>query len=377
MLFSDIQGNDYIKRKLKNMIDDKRISHALLFNGPEGCAKLQLALAFATYLNCNNKIDGDACGKCPSCLQISKLAHPDLHFIYPIGSSKLKKLKEPVSADFVEEWREFVEETSALGTLFDWINAIKVESGQAIINANDCNGIIKTLNYTSYESKYKVMIIWMAETLFHAAAPKLLKILEEPPENTLFIIITENKDAILETIISRVQCVNIPEFTNEDIRNIVMSKCEIDENAAYKISESVDGNASLALKNALSTDDPTMSFDLFIQWMRICLRPNMIEIIPFAEEVAKNSRESCVMFLKSSLTYLRQALFYSQTDTFLVPISDEHKLTFTKFAKFVHADNIEIFNNNIETAISNIRRNGYIPLILLNLTVTLCRAFKL
>ncbi|MDL2238844.1 hypothetical protein LJC69_01220 [Bacteroidales bacterium OttesenSCG-928-K22] len=376
MLFSEIQGNDYIKRKLINMIEDKRISHALLFNGPEGSAKLQLALAFATYLNCENRSNGDACGKCYSCRQISKLSHPDLHFIFPIGNSKLKKLKEPMSADFMEEWREFVAETHAFGTLYDWTNAIRIDSGQAIINTNDCNGIIKTLSYTAYESKYKIMIIWMAENLFHAAAPKILKILEEPPDNTLFILITENKDAILDTIISRLQTVNIPEFTNEDIKNILVNNYDVDINEAYKISESCDGNAALAINSALSSGDPLMSFDLFIRWMRICLKPNMMEIIPFAEELAKNGRESNIMFLKNALAYLRQALFYNETGAFLVPINDEYELTFTKFSKFVRHDNIAIFDNNIENAINNVKRNGNLPLIMLNLTVSLCRAFK-
>ncbi|MDR2084421.1 MAG: hypothetical protein LBP67_05450 [Bacteroidales bacterium] len=376
MLFSEVQGNDYIKRKLIHMIDDKRISHALLFNGPEGSAKLQLALAFATYLNCKNRNNGDACGKCPSCTQISKLAYPDLHFIFPVGNSKLKKVKEPMSVDFMDEWRSFVETWNGLGTFYDWTNEIRIESGQAIINTNDCNGIIKTLNYTSYDSNYKIMVLWMAETIFHAAAPKILKILEEPPENTLFLIITENKDAILDTIISRVQVVNIPEYTNEDVRNILVNNYEIDINEAYKISESTDGNASLAIKTALSPEDPLMSFDLFIQWMRICLRPNMMEIIPFAEEISKNGRESCVMFLKNSLTYLRQALFYNETNEFLIPVNGENELTFTKFAKFVRCDNIAIFDNYIENAISHIKRNGFIPLIMLNLTVSLCRAFK-
>lgn len=376
MLFSEIQGNDYIKRKLINMIEDKRISHALLFNGPEGSAKLQLALAFATYLNCENRNSGDACGKCHSCVQISKLAHPDLHFIFPIGNSKLKKLREPMSADFMDEWREFVAETHGFGTLHDWTNAIKIESGQAIINANDCNGIIKTLSYTAYEAKYKIMIVWMAENLFHSAAPKILKILEEPPENTLFILITENKDALLDTIISRLQTVNIPEFTNEDIKNLLVNKFEIDVNVANKIAETCDGNAALAINSAFSSGDPLMSFDIFIRWMRICLKPNMMEIIPFTEELAKNGRESSIMFLKNSLAYLRQALFYNETGSFIVPINDEHELTFTKFSKFVRHDNIAIFDNNLENAINNVKRNGYIPLIMLNLTVSLCRAFK-
>ncbi|MDD4141788.1 MAG: hypothetical protein PHR20_03205 [Bacteroidales bacterium] len=376
MFFKDIQGNDSVKRQLVQMADDKRISHALLFNGPEGSAKLQLAIAFVRYLNCKNKSNGDSCGVCPSCLQINKLAHPDLHFIYPIGNSKLKKIKDPVSSDFIEEWRSFVDKTSGLGTLNDWLNELKIESGQGIINALDCSNIVKTLSYTSYESKYKIMIIWMAENIFYAAAPKILKVLEEPPENTLFILITDNRNAILDTILSRTQTINIPEFTNDDIKNILINKYAISTDEARKVAEMSDGNASIAMNYVLMPEVRALAFEEFMQWMRVCMKANMNELLPYVDEVSKKGREGIIFFLKSSMALLRQALYMNVTGKMIIPMPDNQTETFAKFARFVTINNIDKFDYYIEKAISNIGRNGYVNLVMVNLTINLCRVIK-
>lgn len=356
------------------MVDNNHVGHALLFNGPEGNAKLQLALAFAQYLNCDDRHDGDSCGVCPSCTQFAKLAHPDLHFIFPVGTSKLKKTKDTVSDDFIEEWREFIFDNYALGTLNNWYNCIKIDSG--IINALDCNGIIKTLSYTSYQSKYKIMVIWMVEKLFYAAAPKILKILEEPSENTLFLLITENRAAILDTIISRTQSINIPEFTNDDIKNILIKRNGLSEQEAIKIAAVADGNAATALSCVLMPEARMTAFDDFISWMRVCIRSNMNEILPHAEQISKRGREGCTFFLKSALSLLQQALFLNETGQFIMPMPENQTETFTKFSRFVNKTNIINYNTAIDKSIKNIERNGYIPLIMTNLTIALCRIIK-
>ena len=375
MFFKDIYGNTAVKHHLVRMVEDNRLSHAILFSGQEGDAKLQLAIAFAAYLNCEHPHDGDACGECPSCIQMKKLSHPELHFIFPIAGS-VKKSSEPSSSDHIEEWRDFINKTDGLGTLSDWYDSIGVTTGQGIINANDCNNIIRALSYTSYQSKYKVVIMWMIERLFHAAAPKLLKILEEPPEDTLFILITEDRSAILDTILSRTQTLNIPAFTANDVSSYLKARFNIPAEEAAKFAEFSDGNAAMAVNMVLSPETNSNFFDEFIQWMRICLQADMLKILPFVDDFSKNSREKVLMFLRSSLSLLRQALYLNTTGKMSIPIPESQMATFTKFAQFVSPSNITIFNTAINQTISRIERNGLIPLLMTNLTINLCRAFK-
>ena len=193
MQFSKIIGQQTIKNKLIQTVKDNRISHAQLFLGPEGCGKLGLAIAYAQFINCTgrNSESDDSCGVCASCRKYQKLAHPDLHFIYPTSTTK-EVPEKPSSKDFIGNWRSLLlDNEGAYIKLIQWYNTIGIENKQGIINVNDCTDIIRTLSYKSYESKYKVVIIWMVEKLFHSAAPKILKILEEPPDNTLILLVAE------------------------------------------------------------------------------------------------------------------------------------------------------------------------------------------
>ncbi len=214
MRFKDVIGQGPVKQRLIKTVKDNRVSHAQLFLGPEGSGKLALAIAYAQYINCTNKSPDDSCGTCPSCIKYSKLIHPDLHFIYP--TAPLEKLEKPISLDFIAKWRELLTDTRCYLDLPAWYEKIGIERKQAIINTRDCSEILKTLSYKSYEAEYKVMIIWMVEKLFHAAAPKILKILEEPPDKTLFILVSENQEQILKTILSRTQLIKIPSI-DEDV----------------------------------------------------------------------------------------------------------------------------------------------------------------
>ena len=193
MLFKEIIGQELIKAKLIDTVKNKRISHAQLFLGPEGCGKLALAIAYAQYINCENKQENDSCGVCDSCNKFNKLIHPDLHFIFPNSTTKNVKEKNH-SQLFINEFRELLIEKNYYLTLNDWYNKLGIENKQGIINTLDCANINKILSLKSYESEYTVIIIWMIEKLFYSAAPKILKILEEPPDKTLFILISEDHE---------------------------------------------------------------------------------------------------------------------------------------------------------------------------------------
>ena len=343
MKFSEIPGNEIIKRKLIQTVLDQRVSHAQLFFGPETSNKLSLAIAYAQMINCTAPDRGDdSCGVCPSCVKYQKLAHPDLHFIYPVATTK-RVSKKPQSKHFIEDWRKFLIDHQYHGGLQDWYEAIGVENKQGIINAEDCNEIITTLSYKSYESDYKVMVIWMVEKLYYSAAPKLLKILEEPPEKTLFILIADNPDQIIKTIVSRTLLVKIP---------------------------------SSGVTRDTAGDDDSSHFQLFRDWMRFCYAGKVTDLIGFSGEIAKAGRERQKSFLIYALGTigLCAAANYGRP----LPVNnnpDENKFI-RDFSPFIHNDNLFKFNTLLNEAIFHIERNAYPSILFLDLSLKFVRLFK-
>ena len=234
MLFKDIIGQEEIKKKLIKTVEENRVSHAQLFSGPEGAGSLPLAIAYAQYISCENRSGNDSCGTCHSCFKYSKLIHPDLHFILPVASTP--KVKEPLTDKFLEEWRVSFIENPYLNPA-EWYKAIGLENKQGFINVAESNEIIRKLSLKSYESEYKVVIIWLPEKMNKSAANKLLKIIEEPPSKTLFLMVTENSTNILPTIYSRVQVIRIPKLEEAEILLALQQGFDLEEdnikNAAY------------------------------------------------------------------------------------------------------------------------------------------------
>jgi DNA polymerase-3 subunit delta' len=345
MRFAEISGNDNMKRKLIQTVLDQRVSHAQLFFGPGNSQKLALAIAYAQLINCTDKRTDsgtmDSCGVCPSCAKYQKLAHPDLHFIYPVATTK-RVPKKPQSKHFVEDWRKFQLEHHFNGGLLDWYDAIGMENKQGIINADDCNEIITILSYKSYESDYKVMIIWMVEKLFHSAAPKLLKILEEPPDKTLFILIAEETDQIINTILSRALMVKIPgmDFNLHDH----------------------------------SEEIPL--FIIFRDWMRLCFSGKIFELIGFTSDLAKTGREKQKNFLNYALktTGICSGLNYARP---MPPGLTEEEQTFiSKFSPFIPFEKLEKFSTLFNEAIFNIERNAHPATLFLDLSLKIVRVFN-
>jgi len=354
MRFSEIQGQEDIKRKLIQTVIDQRVSHAQLFFGPEDSGKLALAIAYAQFINCTSRLSPplnpgveemrvfDSCGTCPSCIKYQKLIHPDLHFIYPVSITK-KVSRKPKSKDFIEEWRKFLIENNFSVTLPEWYKAIEIENKQGIINADDCNEIITTLAYKSYESEYKVMIIWMVEKLFYAAAPKILKILEEPPEKTLFLLISDDPDQIIKTILSRTLMIKIPRIEKQNF----------EEN-----------------------EDDQNYFGFFCDWMRNCYTGKISELIAFSSEISRNGREKQKEFLIYSLKVigLCAALNYWNK---VESGQNNEKLTFIRnFSPFINTRNLAEFNDLFNNAIHHIERNAHSPTLFLDLSLKIVPLFK-
>jgi DNA polymerase-3 subunit delta' len=374
--FKHITGQNEIKRRLIQTVKESRVSHAQLFHGPEGSRKLAMAIAYAQFINCRNRtIDpdspggGDSCGTCPSCIKFSKLIHPDLHFIYPVAKTK-EVDKEPMSRDFIKTWRETLLENDFCLNLNDWYKVAGYEKKQGIINADDCSEILRTLSYKSYESEFKVMIIWMADRLYHSAAPKILKILEEPPDKSLFILITENPDKILTTILSRTQAVKFPGLQNDDLILELTQKHGCSAEEARKIIPLAEGNLTRAVKILQKDEDEQFYLDKFSLWMRLCYKNDLVKNLEFIGEMAKLGREKQKNFLAYAVRIIRNSLLINYKNPHLASLNDEEKDFLSRFGKFINHSNIVTFTEELEKAQYHIDRNANPTILFMDLSMT-------
>jgi DNA polymerase III subunit delta' len=375
MLFKDITGQQEIKKQLVRTVSESRVSHAQLFLGPEGCGKLSMAIAYAQFINCKNKLENDACGVCPSCVKYQKLQHPDLHFIYPVATTSTIKSK-PKSKDFIVEWRKLLIENNGYINLAGWFNSIGIENKQGIINAEDCADIIRTLSYKSYESEYKVMIIWMVEKLFHAAGPKLLKILEEPPDKTLFILISENQDQIINTILSRTQVVKFPRIKNKDLNLFLIESNKLSETNANHILTHAEGNMFKAMRLQTDDDKEKQNFDLFVLWMRTCYAYNLAGINDFVNKTAKIGREKQKGFLLLATRVLRNSILMNQGLDKIASIGQNETDFMKKFHPFMNPNNGPLLMDEFNKAIFHIERNANPSIVFMDLSLKVSLIIK-
>ena len=278
MKFLNVIGHHELKKQLNQTVKENRVSHAQLFAGNEGTGGLPLALAYAQYISCENRSEEDSCGICRSCLKYEKLIHPDLHFVFPVvntGSSG-----KSVSDDFIGEWRVAILENPYLN-LNQWIEVIAAENKQGGIFEKESGEIIRKLNLKTYESDYKIMIIWMPEKMHHVASNKLLKMIEEPPQKTLFLLVSENPGQLLATILSRCQYVKVPPINKQDICE-ALSKHFNDNSKIDEIARVANGNYGKALELLNSDDEDEIYFNYFVSLMRNCYSKKVLELIKWA-----------------------------------------------------------------------------------------------
>ncbi|MBU1012672.1 MAG: DNA polymerase III subunit delta [Bacteroidetes bacterium] len=376
MLFKEIIGQQQVKERLIQTVKENRVSHAQLFIGANGSGKLALAIAYAQYINCKNRTETDSCGICPSCIKYEKLIHPDLHFIYPIAATK--EVKKPRSADFIESWRSILIENNYYISLNEWLERIGIENKQGIINAEDCNSIIKTLGYKSYEAEYKVMIIWMAEKLFHAAAPKILKILEEPPEKTLFILISENQDQIISTILSRTQMVKIPKIKDVDLLKALMAENEHEPDEIQRVVDLSEGNYKNALFYLQSTEIEKINFLKFKEWMRYCYAGDLVKLTSFVNEFGKLGRERQKSFFLYALQIARSCILVNFDQNELVKLDKEELSWLTSgFAPFINVANINEFTKEFNEGHYAIERNANPTILLMDISLKATKLLKI
>jgi len=377
MQFSEVLGQQHIKNHLTTSVDAGRIAHAQLFVGPEGSGTLPMALAYAQYILCSNT-NGENSGGNASCnIKFKNFSHPDLHFAFPVTTSDKVKSK-PVSSFYLEEWRQLLNQ-QPYGNLFDWYKLLGVDNKQGQIGVDEALQIVKSLTLKSYEGGYKVMLIWMAEKMNTPSANKLLKLIEEPPEKTIFILIAEDEEQIINTIRSRCQILHFPPLAEDAITEALVRNYHIEESVAIKIAHQANGNYNKAC-DLIYHDSEDIQFEKwFVLWIRSAFKAKgnkaaIHDLISWSEEIAKTGRETQKKFLAFCLNYFRQALLlnYKANElVYLEPKSDNFKLE--KFAPFVHDSNIMEISEELQNAIYHIERNGNSKIILTDLSIKLTR----
>ena len=377
MQFSEILGQDHIKNHLTKSADLGRIPHAQLFVGPEGSGTLAMAIAYAQYIICNN-INSQNEGENLACnLKFQKISHPDLHFIYPTVSTEDVKTK-PKSIDFIAEWRMFLEQ-NIYGSLFDWYQVLGVKNKQGEIRVDDAQEILKLLALKSFEGGHKIVIIWMADKLNIAASNKLLKLLEEPTDKTVFILISENEEDIIQTIRSRCQVLHFNGLPENIISEALISNENADPKTALKIAHQAQGNYNKAIQ-LLQPDSETTFFEKwFVDWVRAAFRAKgnaaaIQDLIQWSEQIAALGRETQKKFLHFCIDMFRQALLLNYQTPKLVYIESQvEKFKLENFAPFVNGNNINDIFKELSDAMYHIERNGNAKIILTDLSIKLTR----
>ena len=377
MLFSEILGQDYLKSHLTVSALSGRIPHAQLFVGPEGSGTLAMAIAYAQFILCNNSGAENSGGNEACNLKFNHFSHPDLHFIYPTVTTEEVKTK-PKSLDFIADWRAFLNE-NPYGSLFDWYQILGVQNKQGEIRVEDAQEILKSLALKAYEGGFKITIIWMAEKMNIAASNKLLKLLEEPSDKTVFILIAENEEDIIQTIRSRCQVLQFNGLPAKVIAEALVSRGKIDPRTASKMALQAQGNYNRALHLVQEDGEDVVFEKWFVDWVRAAFRAKgnaaaIQDLISWSEQIAGLGRETQKKFLAYCIELFRQALLLNYQTTSLVYMEPKiEKFKLENFAPFVNGNNINDIFRELSEAIYHIERNGNSKIILTDLSIKLTR----
>ena len=353
MYFRDVIGQEEAKQRLIQEAREGRIPHARLFCGPEGIGKLPLAIAYARYLSCSNPGENDACGICPNCVKYNKLAHPDLHFVFPVIK---KKNKDTVSDDYIAEWREFISSTPYFN-LNMWLKEMGAENQQALIYVKESDEICRKLNLKSSQGGYKVMIIWLPEKMNIECSNKLLKLLEEPPSQTVFLLVSEEPDLLLTTIQSRTQRFNLYGIEDDEIAEKLIQQYGLSEKDATNIARLSGGNFLKALDTIHLNEENEWFFELFVSLMRLSYQRKIREMKQWSETLASIGRERQKQFLLYSQRMIRENFIYNFHDSSLNYLSEEEQKFSSRFAPFVNERNVMGIMDELSEAQRHIEQN--------------------
>ncbi|MCT1523741.1 DNA polymerase III subunit [Sphingobacterium hotanense] len=369
MQFKRIIGHQALKQQLVSTVKENRVSHAQLFLGPEGSGSLALAVAYAQYINCEDKQDDDSCGKCASCIKYEKLIHPDLHFSYPFFAKKA----DETATTYMEEWRTAFLANPYL-SLTHWRGQLEAENKQANINIAEAHDIIKKLSLKSFEAEYKVLIMWLPEYL-DTQGNALLKLIEEPPAKTLFLLVAENQDKILNTIISRTQLVKVNKLSHDELTSYLIEEKHINSDRANEIAFIADGNIQEAIDQL--AEEANAHFDLLIRWFRFIVTDSGLNIIQLCEEeLSKLGRENQKIFLIYSINVLRQIVLMQNGASDMLFLKGQELDFVKKFAEITSLVQLTEAIDLLEKTHYSVERNANPKILFLDLSLQLVLLFK-
>jgi len=374
MLFKEIIGQQEVKQRLIQSVKEDRIAHAQLFLGAEGSGSLPLAIAYAQYINCHNRNDEDSCGVCASCNKFQKFIHPDLHFVFPVATTK-SITKEPVSDDFITQWRGLLLQ-SPYFSLLQWYETIEVENKQGIISKNESQEIIRKLNLKTFEADYKIMVVWMPERMNIIAANKLLKMLEEPPDKTVFLLVSENTGNMLQTILSRTQLIKVPKIKDEDLMQYLGNKYSYSEQQMTDAVRLANGNVINALLVLENDDESANNLEKFVSLMRLCWTKDVLGLLQWCESMTGIGRERQKNFLGYTLRMIRENFILNCQVPELAMLTQKEAEFSSKFFPFINQDNVYQMVEELNKAQYHIESNGNDKIIFLDTALKLIKLIK-
>mgnify|MGYP001150701141 FL=1 len=379
MQFRDIIGQEELKRRLVASVAAGRVSHAQLFTGAAGAGTLPLAVAYAQYLNCRHRADGDSCGVCPDCRQIAALAHPDLHLVFPVNKQGKKSGEVMRSDEFLPLFRGLFAERGGYFSAQDWYDRLDLgKTLKGMIAAREADDIIRKLSFKSFEADYKTMLIWLPEAMNEEAANKILKILEEPWEKTLFLLISEQPERLLPTIISRTQEVAVPRIAPDVLERAAQERGVTDPVKARNIARLAGGDL-VELQHLVAGESDALrkeNFDLFCGLMRLSYNDKHLELVTWAEEAAQLSREQQRAFLRDASRLLRESYMLHAGINEISYLWGEELAFCSKFAPFVGSQNIEPLIAEIECALAQISQNGNPTIVFTHFALSVSKMIK-
>ncbi|MBR5849092.1 MAG: DNA polymerase III subunit delta [Bacteroidaceae bacterium] len=357
MFFKDIIGQKSLLAQLSRMVDENRLAHALLLTGPSGNGKLPIAVALARYILCSDRRNGDACGCCPSCVKMDKLVHSDLHFVFPVKKKKNSSSDSaPVSDDYIAEWREIFLKEPYFG-YSDWLAMLDVENQQPIIYEKESSEILRKLSLKSREGGWKIMIIWLPEKMKEACSNKLLKILEEPPAETLFLLVSESTEHILPTILSRTQRVDIPRILADEIAEALQRRYALDGDTARSIAQQSGGDWEKAESMLRVDNDKRLNLELFMTLMRMAYRRDIMAMKRWSEQVAALGRERQKGMLEYCQRMIRENFIMNFGRNEMLYLSPEERNFSVNFSPFVNENNIFGIMEEVADAQKHVEQN--------------------
>lgn len=352
--FNDVIGQEEAKQRLRQEVAEGRIPHARLFCGPAGAGKLPLALAYARYLSCPHRTAEDACGVCPSCVKWEKLVHPDVHFVFPIVRNA--KAKKEVCDDYIAAWRRLLTGSTYFG-LNHWLDEMDAENGQPLIYAKESDEITRKLSLKSSEGGYKIALIWLPEKLHEVCANKLLKLLEEPPSQTLFLLVSEAPEMLLTTIISRTQRFNVPCIHETEITQALTRRFGLQAADAQNVAHLANGNFVKALETIHLSEENRLFFDLFVSLMRLSYQRKIKEMKQWSEQLAGMGRERQKNFLMYCQRMIRENFVFNLHQPEMNYLTTDEQQFATRFAPFVNERNVMGIMNELTEAQLHIEQN--------------------